>query len=920
MAIRGGQYNVGPGSKAGSRGGRRNASTIIAGNQTGMGQQRGRRGRRWRYEDDEYGTTGGSANRGTQASLQPGGGHTRSDSNRRESGRHNMQEMSESQVVGFLGRKIWQAMNDEDGDLSDVRKENFNYYVGKEYGNERAGYSQFVTREALETVEWVLPSVLRVFLSGDRVVCFEPQNQEDEKAADQETDVTNYFIMRANNNGEGGFYPLHNWMKDALFYPNGYLKCYMEECEHVDIGTVTGITEMGVMMLMDDENTEILEQRSRFERVNDYPQNSTIPVRPPTPGLNPGASPVQSPPISEPPQGAAPGTGRLGGQPDPNTPPMSGMEAEPSNILQFPPQPQPVFEVEVFDLKIRTTKKIMKLRIEAVPPEECLVDNDCVTLNLDEADFVCHRVRKSYTQLVREGYDPDELDQVGLGEDYQWNDERVNRLFFEDEDPDAEDEDDPSMRTYWVHECYAYFDYDGDGLGERRRTVLIGDRVFENVEVNYQPMISLASIIMAHKHTGMGYIDIVKDLQILQSVLTRQLLDNIYKINVRRKVFSEDALTEDGSTMEAILNTQAEFIPVRGNAANAFVPEPTQSIVGELLPVIQHFTEQRAARTGVTPEFQVDPNALQEVRQDVFANAMDRASQRIEMLVRIFAETGYRRLMLKVHQLLRSHWDVERTIKLRGEWVNVDPQAWRDRTDMYVNVGLGFSSKQQQLAMLSNLMEIQKEAMPSGMTDLKKMYNTAEKMVNAADLGDARQYFTSPDDPDYVPPEPPPPDPQAILMQAQAEGIKIEQQRKYQEFQVKAQTEGQKDQMNLQIKQMEMQQKAQEMRLKERELALREREMISDGRLKEGELTAKIAQMHADIANTNADTEAKKADADKTMAEAASLAMEMTGTYQQAVEIVSHSGEENEPGNEYDFDGLMMTESEVEEDGDDETE
>jgi len=76
--------------------------------------------------------------------------------------------MTEHQIVGLLGRKIVQSMNTDQDDISDVRKENFNYYIGAEYGNEREGYSKFVTREALETIEWVLPSVLRVFLSGDK--------------------------------------------------------------------------------------------------------------------------------------------------------------------------------------------------------------------------------------------------------------------------------------------------------------------------------------------------------------------------------------------------------------------------------------------------------------------------------------------------------------------------------------------------------------------------------------------------------------------------------------------------------------------------------------------------------------------------------------------------------------------------------
>lgn len=814
-------------------------------------------------------TTGGSANRGTQSSTSMGGGHARRGTYRNKRGRRDLVPMSENQIVGFLGRKIWQAMNDEDGDLSDVRKENFNYYTGMEYGNEREGYSSFVTRETLETVEWVLPSVLRVFLSGDQVVAFEPQNREDEDAAKQETDITNYFVMRAAKGGMGGFIPLHHWMKDCLMYPNGYLKCHMVEKDHTDIGVVKGITDVGVQMLVEDETVEIIEQRSRMIKIDVAESGPTIQPEMGMPPGPPGAMPPG-------PSGAMP--------PGPAMAPPMGMPPNVTPLQQ---------EIEVFDLKIRTTKRIMQLEIDPVPPEECLVDNDCMTLDLDEADFVCHRVRKPYTQLVNEGYDPDELDQVGLGQDYQWNDERTNRLFYEDEDPDAEDEDDPSMRTFWVHECYAWFDNDGDGIAEHRRVILIGDRVFENVETNYQPMIAMSAIMMQHKHTGMSYVDIMKDLQLLGSVLTRQMLDNIYKINVRRKVFSEDALTEDGATMEAILNTQAEFIPVRGPAQNAFVPEPTQSIVGELLPVIQYFTEQSTARTGVSPETQVDPNSLQEIRQDVFSNAMDRASQRIEMLTRIFAETGYRKLMLKVHQLLRSHWDIEKTIKLRGEWIDVDPQGWRDRTDMFVNVGLGFNTKTQQLQMLMELLNMQKEAAGQGMSDPSRIYNTLERMTYAAGLGDARQSFIDPDSPEFQPPEPQP-DPQAILAQAQAQALTMEQQRKAQEFQVNAQLDQQKTAIQAQVERAKLQDKQADREIKMRELALKEIELQQTGRLAEGELAAKID-------NIRADTRLKEANADKSMADAAATVVEASEAYAQAVEMASESAELNDGGELEDY-------------------
>ena len=740
--------------------------------------------------------------------------------------------MSEHQVLGFLGRKIVDAMNDESGDLSQVRQENLNYYVGKEYGDEREGYSKFVTREVLETVEQVLPSVLRVFLSGDQVVSFDPVSPEDEDQARQETDITNHFVMKANRDGEGGFLTLHTWVKDAIMNPTGYIKVSLEEKEETTTGIMTGLTELGVFRVMQDKDVEIREQRSYMEQIE---------------------------------------------QRDPKT-------GEPY-----------LAEIEIFDLKIRKTKKVKSLRLDPVPGEECLVDKNCTSPNLDTADFVCHRTKKTYSQLVSEGIDGAELDQVGTGDNYQWNDERVNRLFYEDEDPDAADEDDDSMREFWVHECYAWYDYEGTGVAQRRLTTIIGDKVFENEEIDFQPMVALSSILMQHKHNGMSFVELVKDLQLLASTLTRQLLDGIYKFNVGKDFISEDALTEDGSTMDALLNTQAEWVPVRGAPQNAVMPAPRSSIINEILPVMQHVSESRVQRTGISMDTAVDANSLQEVRQDVFVNALDRASQRIEMLITIFAETGFRWLFSKVHQLLRSNWDVKKTVQIRGEWVPVDPQGWEDRTDLTINVGLGFHTKHILLGILVQMLSIQKEAAAAGLSDPAKIYNTLEKLVNAAGVGDVRMFFNDPEDPNFVPPEPQP-DANMILAQAQAKALEQEQQRKGFEAQSKVQTDQQKAAFDVQLKARELSVKETDQQIKLRELALKEVELMNAGKLADGQL-AKIA---SDIRNTDADTGLKNAQADKTVVDAAAAAVETSDTMREAIEIVENASEEPD----YEFDGV----------------
>lgn len=721
--------------------------------------------------------------------------------------------MSDNQITGFLGRKIYQAMNDEDGDLSDTRQKLFNRYYGDLYGNERDGYSKFTTREVLEAVEWALPALLRIFLGSDRAVAFEPTGQDDEERAAQETDVVNYKVLRAN--GGDGFLAIHHFIKDALLYPVGYVKAWVEEEQKTSVHFVKNVPAEGLAKLLETEDIEILEQDSRVIQ---------LPI--PQPDMNtPGAIQEQNTPI------------------------------------------------EVFDLRYRQTRSIQNLKIMAVPGEEALVDNDLVTLNLDEADFVCHRVRKAYSELVRQGYDPDELDQVGTYEDYQWNDERTNRLFYEDEDPDAEDEDDPSMRRFWVHECYAWFDNDGTGTAQYRKVVLIGTRVFENEEVDYQPLTAMSSILVPHKHNGLSIAQLVDDLQELLTTLTRQLLDNIYRINVRRKIISESALLDDGTTMEAMLNVQSEWIPVKGRAADAIYPETTQSIVGEILPVIQHAQSATSMRSGIAPENNIDSDVLQQTTAGAFMGAMEKAGERLEMLARIMAETGFKQLFRKVHQLCRMYPDMTTTVKLRGKWVDVDPSEWQERTDMSVNVGLGFNNKQQMTMLLTQLLAMQKEALPTGLADLENIYNTLEKLVESAGVGAVEQFFRDPTSPNFQPPQPQP-DPNTILAEAQAQALQQEQQRKMMEAQQKGQIDAQKAQADNTKYMLDAQGKIAEATLKQHELDFKAREL----ELKEREMAVREAEALAGIDNTASDTDLKEAQRVKALADAGSSAAQSTRT------------------------------------------
>lgn len=671
--------------------------------------------------------------------------------------------MTEAEIAAFLTSKILRAMNDEDGDLSQNRQDSLNYYLGKPYGNERDGYSSYVTREVLEAIEWAKPAILRVFTAGDKVVQFDPVSPQDEATADLETDTVNHLLLKQNN----GFETIYEWVTDALMYPNGYVKLWVDESEEVTTETYEGIGEFELAMLLDDDAVEVLEQDSTTTMIDT-------------------------------PEGQVP--------------------------------------VETFTVKIRRTDSKPRLNFMAAEPEQVLIDDDLTGLDIDEADFVCHRVQRTYTWLVNNGYDRDKLDQVGGDEDEgEWNDERVNRLFYEDENPDSGDDDDPSMRQYWVHECYVRIDADGDGLAELRKIVLIGQTIFENEEIDYQPFVALASVIMSHKHTGMSLADMVKDIQLISSTLHRQLLDNTYKMNIRRKYIGEAALNDDGSTLDAFLDTTSEIVPCRD--PTAIKEEVVQPIINDLLPVIQGMTDQAQVRTGISPNLSLDPAVLQQSTLGAFSAALEQASQRVELITRVFAETGFKRLMRKAHQLCRMYMDHNLQFKLGDQWVDVNPSDWRDRTTVTVNVGLGFNDKATKIQLLASLLEYQKEALGIGMATPQNIYNTMREMVEASGLGDVGKYFT---DPATVEPQPQQPDPQMELVKAQ---MQIEQGKLQQQAQ-KQQLDAEKARIDLQERALKMQQEQERWAA---ELEQKRRQFEEEYELKERELLQKQQQHDQDV-------------------------------------------------------------------------
>jgi len=191
-----------------------------------------------------------------------------------------MENYTDEQILSQIDNEENIAYGINDSQLSAERAEAVNLYLGEKFGNEVEGRSQVVSYDVQDTVESALPQLLKVFVSGDEVVRFEPKNPEDQEAADQETDYVNHIVMEKNN----GFEVFYVWFKDALLSKNGYVKAYYEEYEEAEEESYNGLTDDQLDMLASDDNIEILEHSA-------YPDPSA-PQMPLTP-------PMQTPPMVE---------------------------------------------------------------------------------------------------------------------------------------------------------------------------------------------------------------------------------------------------------------------------------------------------------------------------------------------------------------------------------------------------------------------------------------------------------------------------------------------------------------------------------------------------------------------------------------------------------------------------------------------
>ena len=178
--------------------------------------------------------------------------------------------INDEQIASICRGEMESASGSSTGEISHERAEALDYYYGEPYGDEVEGRSQVVTREVLETVEWILPSLCRIFTDVDNMVRFEPVNGDDVEQAKIETDVVNHVYWKQNR----GFYNTYTFLKDALLSKTGILKIYWDDSNEETKERYEKLDDFQLGTLQNDPDVQrdVLE----FEELDDGTVNATF--------------------------------------------------------------------------------------------------------------------------------------------------------------------------------------------------------------------------------------------------------------------------------------------------------------------------------------------------------------------------------------------------------------------------------------------------------------------------------------------------------------------------------------------------------------------------------------------------------------------------------------------------------------------
>lgn len=689
--------------------------------------------------------------------------------------------MSEDELSSYIQRAVETAQLYEQDELTADNQRAIEYFFGvlSDVPSE-PGRSRAVSKDVSDVIGGLMPQIMRVFTSTDRLWLFEPQTPQDVEAARQATDYVNFvFFERCD-----GYRALYDAVHDGLLLRNGVLKVWWDDTPEYDVAEYRGLNEMQAQDLVSADDVEVL----------------------------------------------------------------AASEAEPEMVSVVDPATGQEVQVSEprLDLKLKTKVRDGKPCIETVPPEDFLIERGA--RGLHDTRMMAHRFRITRGELISQGFDPDKVEQIPEYSGFYSREEEAARQQDRSFDLARQNVLDRSSEYVEVFETYVRLDMNGDGVAEWVRGYM-GGSGGGAVLLHYDewddetPFEDVAPDPVPHRWLGRSVWDHVADIQRQKTVLKRDLLNNLYFHNNPTPVYNRQAVRDDES-VQALTTRDGSAVEVDGDPRASVMYDVVPFVGDRIMQVFDYLDAEIEMRTGLSKVAQgMQTDVLQNQSATAVMQATSAAHARVELYTRNIAQ-GIQRLGQKLYRLIAQNMDRPDVIRLRGDFVEVDPRGWAASMNVSVNTGLGTGSRDRDAVALQvmgaygqNMLQTFGQTPVFGLPQAREL---GVMMAEAQGIKNFERIIGSSDDEiqawqqQQAEAAASQPDPEVAKAQLDAQ---VEAQK----AQLKAQVDQQEAAAKIQADQQEMAEKAALEREKlDQERAIRSTQMQQDAELKRAEIEANI--------------------------------------------------------------------------------
>jgi len=234
----------------------------------------------------------------------------------------------------------------------------------------------------------------------------------------------------------------------------------------------------------------------------------------------------------------------------------------------------------------------------------------------------------------------------------------------------------------------------------------------------------------------------------------------------------DDAMNDD---LGAIIRT-------RGDPATAVSYTQTPFVGQQVLPIIQQLNEVLQRRTGLSDAAKgLDPKALQSSTMIGVDAIISGAQERIELVARVLAETGFKDLFQGLFCEICENPNPPRILRVNGSFQQFDPSTYDATMNVEVNPTLGKGTDVTRMMALTQIKQDQQTlvsqmGLNNPICGIPEMLNTVTDMLEMLNIKNVSRYFKMPDPQTLqaMQSAPKEPDPMTVASKAQYEKVKAD--------------------------------------------------------------------------------------------------------------------------------------------------